>query len=356
MEFTALLQQLSQRAALVDAADGWPTESWAALCQSPAARWTIPPASGGEELPPEQLVENYSALAEGCLNTCFIYSQRNAAAVRIAASENVAAQRRWLPSLAQGTIFATVGLSHLTTSRQHLQAPAVAVRETGAEYVLSGVVPWVTGASQAQVIVTGGALPDGRQILAALPTDLPGVTVDPPAQLLALSASQTASVTLQDVRIRQADILFGPAEQVMKLASDGGGAGSLTTSALALGLSRRAIRGLSAEAARRDDLRDIAEQFEQEQQSLRDDVLRSADPAQGAAPGVAAAGLRQRANSLAVRASQAFMAVSKGAGFVKGHPAERTVREALFFLVWSCPQPVVRGNLEELTCRDEFLS
>jgi hypothetical protein len=62
--------------------------------------------------------------------------------------------------------------------------------------------------------------------------------------------------------------------------------------------------------------------------------------------------LRFRANSLVSRASQAYLAACKGAGYVQGHPAERAVREAMFFQVWSCPQAVVNSTLSELACRD----
>jgi hypothetical protein len=58
--------------------------------------------------------------------------------------------------------------------------------------------------------------------------------------------------------------------------------------------------------------------------------------------------IRTRANSLALRSTQALLAASKGAGFVSGHFAERAVREAMFFLVWSCPAPVVAAALREL--------
>ena len=58
--------------------------------------------------------------------------------------------------------------------------------------------------------------------------------------------------------------------------------------------------------------------------------------------------LRQRANSLVLRATQAALAAAKGTGYVVGHPAGRWCREALFFLVWSCPQPVLHANLCEL--------
>ena len=58
--------------------------------------------------------------------------------------------------------------------------------------------------------------------------------------------------------------------------------------------------------------------------------------------------IRQRANSLVLRATQAALSAAKGSGYVVGHPAGRWCREALFFLVWSCPQPVAAANLCEL--------
>ena len=58
--------------------------------------------------------------------------------------------------------------------------------------------------------------------------------------------------------------------------------------------------------------------------------------------------IRQRANSLVLRASQAALAAAKGTGYVVGHPAGRWCREAMFFLVWSCPQPVSAAHLCEL--------
>jgi hypothetical protein len=58
--------------------------------------------------------------------------------------------------------------------------------------------------------------------------------------------------------------------------------------------------------------------------------------------------IRGRANSLALRSAQAALAATKGSGYVRGHPAGRRCREALFFLVWSCPQPVTSATLCEL--------
>ena len=58
--------------------------------------------------------------------------------------------------------------------------------------------------------------------------------------------------------------------------------------------------------------------------------------------------LRATATSLVIRAAQAALTASKGAGFVTGHPAERLAREAHFFLVWSCPEAVSAAVMCEL--------
>ena len=53
-----------------------------------------------------------------------------------------------LPALVSGESFATVGISHLTTSRRHLGRPALAARETADGFELDGFSPWVTGGAQ----------------------------------------------------------------------------------------------------------------------------------------------------------------------------------------------------------------
>src|SRR5207253_5322527 len=61
-----------------------------------------------------------------------------------------------------------------------------------------------------------------------------------------------------------------------------------------------------------------------------------------------AAALRARANSLVLRATQAALTASKGSGFLRAHPAQRWARQALFFLVWSCPRPAAEATLAKL--------
>ncbi len=101
---------------------------------------------------------------------------------------------------------------------------------------------------------------------------------------------------------------------------------------------------METESARRPELSAAAVELHREHEQLQDDLLAVAEGNQACS----SEDLRVRANSLVLRCTQAALAAAKGAGYVVGHPAGRWCREALFFLVWSCPQSVMAANLCEL--------
>jgi alkylation response protein AidB-like acyl-CoA dehydrogenase len=343
----ANLEELS--GALVDV-DDWPGHQLLELvAKAGVLRWGLPAEFGGVPVSDTAMLYAYETLASACLTTTFVLTQRNAACQRIVNSDNREIKAELLPRLCAGDSFATVGISHLTTSRQHLAKPAVSAVETPSGFVLNGTVPWVTGAPAAEHLVSGGTLDNGRQVLLAVPASLEGVEVKPPMQLLALSASQTATVAFTDVHVPRQYLLAGPVEHVMRIG--GGGAGSLTTSALAVGVTRGVLARLANETARRPELIPIHKALDVECKEAADDLYASVTGVKTSSGAVPTSELvRQGANSLVLRAAQAYLAASKGAGFVCGHPAERAVREAMFFLVWSCPQPVVSAALREFAC------
>ena len=349
-----LRMQLEAAAPGLDDPSAWPADQFTLLADAGVLKWVIPVEYGGSPATQREMLDGYETLAAACLTTAFVLTQRNGACQRIADSNADELKAKLLPKLAVGELFATVGISHLTTSRQHLQQPAVAASMQGDRVNLSGTVPWVTGAPYADYVVTGGTLEDGRQLLIALPTRLDGVEVESPARLLALNGSQTASVSLKDVTVSSRHILAGPVAGVMQQGR-GGGTGSLTTSVLATGLAGRAISRLEQEASARPELQESTAPLRGELDRLRADIRTAAENPEATPnrPELSSLEIRRRANSLVLRATQAQLAASKGAGFVAGHPAERAVREALFFLVWSCPQPVLSAALREFACLTE---
>jgi butyryl-CoA dehydrogenase len=305
--------------------------------------WAVPREFGGTGADAARLLQRSESLAEACLTTAFTLSQREAAVRHLERGPDHLKQR-YLPALAAGTAFLTVGLSQLTTSRQH-QQPALRATPHGADYRLDGEIPWVTGADQSDALVVGATLPHGRQALFVVPTDRPGLTIDPPLALSALAGSRTALVRCAGVNLTVDDLLAGPAEQV--LGSVGGG--GLETSALALGLARAGTGFIRDESQKRPGLADAADRLRTALDAARTRLhlqAATADPD-------ATLAVRIECTRLALSASQAALLAAKGTGFVRPHPAQRRMRQASFFLVWSCPRLVADGVLAGLLPPDE---
>ncbi len=346
----ALCARLAELSPSLEAADAWPAEQLRLCGEAGVFEWFVPRELGGQAWHEADVLGAYVKLAAACLTTTFVITQRIGAMQRVAAGESAAAREELLPDLIAGRTFATVGISHLTTSRQHLARPVLRAEERAAEVLLDGYSPWVTGAEFAQHIVLGATLADGRQVLVAMPTDLPGVRVERAPLLVGLSASRTGSVRLEQVRVPNKWVLAGPIHDVMKQGL-GARTGGHQTSALAIGLATSAIEFLRQQSGARRDLAEPADALIEERDALVDAMLQLAGGHGEVADAACVANsneLRTRSNSLALRASQAALAAAKGAGYVVGHPAGRWCREAMFFLVWSCPQPVLQANLCEL--------
>ena len=339
----ALRERLRDAAPDLDRSGSWPVDQLGWCAEAGVYRWFVPREYGGDAWSDREIIDGYLALSQGCLTTAFVLTQWNAACQRIAASANEGLKSELLPRMARGELFATVGISHLSTSRQYAARPVLAAQPSAdGGWILDGYSPWVTGGAAADCIVTGATLDDGRQLLAVVPTDRPGVTAHPGQSLVALTASCTDRVDLDRVHVSADEVIAGPVAHVMQSGASGG-TGGLSTSTLAIGLTLAAVGVLGEEAARRDDLRPIFEKLDADARRLQAELTGLAQGRQGMELGE----LRRQANSLALRSTQAALSAVKGAGFLAGHPAGRMAREALFFLVWSCPQPVVNANLCE---------
>ncbi len=346
-ELQAYLQTLTGNARHADEELAWPGTSWQALAQAGVLGWSIDRAHGGSGLDLSSLLHGYERIASACLTTCFILSQRESAVRHLRTVKDIKLRDALLSPLVRGSTFATVGLSQLTTSRQHKQ-PTLLARESEAGFVLSGTIPWVTGAAKADHIVIGAVTDKKQQILAVLPTNLPGVRVGSPLDLMALRGSLTAEVCLDDVRLDREWLLAGPAEKV--LGTGKGGAGGLETSCLAVGLAGAAIEYFAMEAQTRPDLQEGAATLEQDRCAVRAELHELAR--NGGTPDNIAA-VRTRANSLVLRATQLALTAAKGTGFLRSHAAQRWARQALFFLVWSCPRPTTLATIATLSTSRE---
>ncbi len=339
-----LVEKLAAADGPADAAGTWPEALWRLIQDGGATRWSLPRDFGGEACPRPLLVQRYAQLASCSLTAVFILSQHDAAVRRLDGAADRPTARDWLRAIAAGKAFATVGISQLTTSRRLGSQALVATEVEPGTFQLDGAMPWVTAAERADVLVTGALLNDGRQMLIALPVDRPGLTVRPAFELAALQASCTTEVILDKVRVSAADLLAGPSADLSAQPGAVGTAG-LETSALALGQARAALGALAGLAAERLELSDpvdvLCDTWQQTWTAL-------AACARGERDSVTASQIRAQANALVLRSTQAYLTARKGSGFLRSEPAQRWARQALFFLVWSCPTPIAQAAIRDL--------
>jgi alkylation response protein AidB-like acyl-CoA dehydrogenase len=339
-----LVNRLAAEDGRADEEGVWPETVWRLLADAGATRWSLPEQYGGAPCSRRVFVQRYAQLAGASLTAVFILSQHAAAVRRLLAVAERETAAHWLNAVGQGRAFVTVGVSQLTTSRRLGSHPLMAAMIAPSRYRLDGTMPWVTAAVRADLFVTGALMDGGRQILVALPANRPGVAVRPPFPLAALQASCTSEVVLEGVEIESADLLAGPATD-LSLQPGAVGTASLETSALALGQAKPALDAIIKLALERSELTEPVEVLCETWRTLCQELMALARDE----PDVhAASHLRTRANALVLRATQAYLTARKGTGFLRIEPAQRWARQALFFLVWSCPAPVAQAAIRDL--------
>lgn len=315
----------------------WKSGAFSTLASRGCFAGWIKKRDGGTEASETEIMQFLISIASSCLTTALALTQW-ASAVRIISRGNKETRAHFLPDFITGQQFTTVGISQLTTSRQHLGRPILTAKKTDAGWSLHGKCPWVTGADSVNTLVTG-AVPlnskesQGTPHFFILRMDTAGIRVAPPMDLLALTGSRTSSIELKNV----------PAEaDITPQSEPGPQTGGLGTTALALGSTRASLAILEQESRLRDSLKTITSEIEKEVSTIEADLFEATTCGINTQERNL---LRQRANTLVTRTSQAALTASKGAGFVKGHPIERLIRESMFFLVWSCPQSVTESLL-----------
>lgn len=335
--FQAAIDRIASRAQHHDISGVWPDDDLADLARCGAMRWAIPSALGGDALSGLELHLRYEKLAAASLSTALVLTQRDSAIGYIADTEHAG---RWLADCLDNQAFTTVGIAQLTTSRQGAQ-PAMRATVDGSGFIINGVVPWCTGAAEADFIVTGAVLPDGQQLLLAIDPRQSGVAVGDPMRLVALSSTHTAELSFCNVRVEHDRLLRGPAAAV--LSSRRGGL-PLGQAFLAMGLCRSALNLIATHTS--DRAKVVHDRFADQLTEVRNEVIAPCAPGREADGSAANARLRAGCNSLASRLTQAAVALFKGSALLANHPAQRLAREAMFLLVWSCPNPVIECTVD----------
>ena len=342
------LSRIEHRAQSHDLNADWPALDLADLHSVGALQWAVSDADGKGRISALELHLRYERLATASLATALIVTQRDAAVGLIDAATASLCRTKLLGDLLKNDVWATVGIAQLSTSRQRGR-PALAAHRIDGGYLLNGEIPWCTGAVHSAYVVAGATLQDGQQILFVLQQGQQGIALAKPMHMVALNCALTSAISLENVVIDDAWLLQPPCRNPL---SGRRNSLALGQTFLATGLTQACLNLIAQHST--DRAHAACKQLNLQLASLRDEVQALCRPGYESEAAAQNARLRGACNDLAVRSAQVAVAVYKGAALLDNHPAQRLAREAMFLLVWSCPDTVIDCTVDLLcTQRDQ---
>jgi acyl-CoA dehydrogenase family protein 9 len=271
-------------------------------------------------------------------------------------------KQRWLPSCATGERIAAFCLTEPGSGSDAKAMRTTARRaDDGDHYVLNGEKIWISNAGYAGVftvfakvpVTEGGAT---RQRVTAFIVDAtsPGITLGAPELKMGIKASDTRTVSFQDVRVPAADRL-GDEGQGFNIALEILNSGRLGLAAGAARGTRKAMDMAIAYANERQQFGRPIGRFEMLQHKI---ALAAAECYAADAGWIVAAGMMDRgridfsletaackifASELNLRAALDAQQIAGGIGYSKEYPYEQLVRDARILLIFEGTNEVLRA-------------
>lgn len=343
-----------------DLAPGPNEPNFRALAEAGLLGLTLPKEWGGLSAPGDTQREYTVILASYCGVTTFVQAQHHGPSRMILGCPNDALKQALLPELASGRKMSGISFAHL----RRPGPPVLRAEPVDGGYRLHGKAPWVTGYGIMNQVAFGATLPDGRFVYVWSPfdrADFPELFADvtppngdwgrqhasAPLALCAMNASATVEITLDGWFIPQAHWLHESDRETMRRNDCNG---VLNATAMPMGCAAGSLRVLRDVAERKSlpAIHRAAQSFENEWQEARAQVIEWSRKTE--APDFFPNAVRIRAwcIELAVRAAHAAIAATSGAANLLTHPAQRLLREALFYTVQAQTQEVMEATLGRL--------
>jgi len=251
-------------------------------------------------------------------------------------------KQRFLPPAAQGVSLLSFGLTEPGAGSDAGGTRTTAVRD-GDAWVLNGNKMWITNSHYAGALIITAKTDleaKGSHGISAfiVPTDTPGFTVEKKEDKLGMRASDTAPLTLEDVRV-PADLLLGEEGEGFKIFMQTLDGGRISIAAVALGLAEGAYITAKAYAKERRQfgkpiaefqaiefmLADMATQI-QASRLLTYESCRLKDAGEPYAQLAAMAKLH--ASETAMFVTDRAIQILGGYGYTREYPVERFYRDA----------------------------
>lgn len=274
-----------------------------------------------------------------CGSTAFLQWCQSVSAWYLAHAPEAAARERYLGPVSRGELLAGSGLSNALKHLDGIEKIRLAARRQGDGYVVDGTLPWVSNLAPGHLLITAAAVDDGGYVMFAVSTDAPGVALHACPAFSGMEGTATLNVRFKGVAVAAADVLAQPAQFAAFMARVKPGL-VLNQAGMGFGVIEGCLdivrEGQASHAEVNGFLADQADDLAAALAALRHTaaaLVRQAEA--GASPILPVLKLRAAVSELALRAAQAAVLHAGARGYLKRHPAQRRLREAVFVAIVS---------------------
>ncbi|MBW3622473.1 MAG: acyl-CoA/acyl-ACP dehydrogenase [Armatimonadetes bacterium] len=300
-----------------------------------------PAEYGGKAAPGAVSRRVAEILAGACGVTHFVQAQHHGPVGLVASSENEGLKDRYLRAMCEGRILAGVAFSHLRRPEPTLTAAPVP-----GGYRVSGEAPWVTSWGLAGIFVVAATLPDDR-ILYFVREGVAADGLEPssPLELAAMNASSTVRLHFRDLLVPEEDTV-----RIME-REDWRARDRINTAhpnPAVFGIAETCIRGMRAlaEKAATQTLSDTTVTLEREVSRCREAAFGLADRGVTEDDRPRLLCIRAWSLDLVACAAHAYIAAVGGRAMGRDHPAQRLMREAMFYTIQAQTADVREATLD----------
>ena len=283
-------------------------------------------------------------LCAACGTTYFVLTQHLGSCGQIAGSVNSSLRERFLAEMITGKHYVGVGFGHLRRPQPMLRATPV---QGG--WTLNGSAPWVTGWPLLSATIYGAHLPDGKHLYVYVPaTESEHQRASAPLPLCAMNATETVEMTLKDLFVPESDWIRDSSPEQLA-ASDT--ANLCNNVAPMLGVTRGSIALLRQLALKKPFpvLSQAANALEAELAECRERCFTlSSGVTSSSSWREQALEARAWAIELGVRAAHTGVAAASGGANSLDHPAQRRLREAMFYTLFQQTGEILQGTVARL--------
>ncbi|WP_017539117.1 acyl-CoA dehydrogenase family protein [Nocardiopsis halophila] len=337
-------KEIAPRAAEGEERAEFPRDLFRLLGSSGLLGLPYPSEYGGGDQPYEVYLQVVEELASAWLAVGLGLSVHTLSCYPVASSGSPELKDRLLPDMLGGGLLGAYCLSeaHSGSDASALSTRAVADPSAPADgYTVEGAKSWITHGGAADFYTlfarTGGPGASGISCL-HVPADTPGVAADAPERKMGMSASPTAVVRFDGVRV-PADALVGEEGSGFSIALSALDSGRLGIAACAVGVAQAALDAAVEYAKERRQFgRAIAEHqglsfmladMATKVEASRELYLAAARRRDAGRPfGTQAAMAKLFATDTAMQVSTDAVQVFGGYGYTRDFPVERYMREA----------------------------